>query len=200
MIQRYLAALIVLVVTAVASASTSHVDFCRAAIGRLPIASVDKSVDFATKAAQLEAIAQAVAAESRTPPTGITPRQWAALLLTIGFHESTFSLAVHRGECAHWQCDAHKLKGGGVQYMARSPWQLHENDHTRPVWDQLVGVENTAVQVAAASKMAKVSYYRCSRLRLPMVLATVRGFGGGSCTMPMRGEDARLATFGRLSR
>ncbi len=197
--RRLIVALLLLTTAAFASAP-SHVDWTRAAIGRLPIASVDKSADFATKAEQLEAIAQAVAFESRTPPTGVTPRQWAALLLTIGFHESTYSLAVHRGECAKWQCDARKLKDGGVQYMARSPWQLHQNDFTRPHWAELVGVQNTATQVAMASKMAKVSYYRCSRLKLPMALATFRGFGGGSCTMPMRGEDARLATFGRLSR
>lgn len=79
--------------------------------------------------------------------------------------------------------------------MARSNFQLHENDHTRPVWAQLVGVENTAVQVATASKMAKIGHYRCAKAGVPFPASVFRGYSGASCSFEHPGEKARIGTF-----
>jgi hypothetical protein len=75
---------------------------------------------------------------------------------------------------------------------------MHLNDHTRPVWDQLVGVENTAVQVATASKMAKVGHYRCARLGVPFPESVFRGYSGASCSFEHPGEKARVVTYRML--
>jgi hypothetical protein len=198
MVTRLLVGLAILLASAFAlAASPQHEAWARAALGRLPVTVADRSPERAgAKREQLDALATAMAHESLTAP--VPPRQWVAVLGAIGFRESTFSLDVHAGKCAAWQCDVRKLPGGGVQFMARSSFQLHENDHTRPVWDQLVGVENTAVQVAAASKMAKVGHYRCSRLKVPFPQSVFRGFSGASCSFEHPGEKARLATYSLL--
>ncbi len=191
---RYVAALALLTGSAAASAPSSHELWTRAAIGRLPTYHGDRDVERASaKREQLDLLATAIAHESLTAP--VAPRQWAAVLIAIGFRESTFSLDVHQGICARHQCDARVDRQGGVSFMARSSFQLHENDHTRPVWAQLIGVENTAVQVAAASKMAKVGHYRCARLGVPFPASVFRGYAGSSCSFEHPGEKARIATF-----
>ena len=50
---------------------------------------------------------------------------------------------------------------------ARSAWQLHKNLFTAPVWDQLHGIENTAIQVRAASDALKRAYFTCSHSGVP---------------------------------
>lgn len=194
MVIRSLVALSLLTAVAAADAPTKHELWTRSALARLPVAVADRSPERApAKREQLGALSLAMAHESLTAP--VPPRQWVAALGAIGFRESTFSLDVQAGKCARFQCDARKLPGGGVRFMARSSFQLHENDHTRPVWDQLVGIEHTAVQVAAASKMAKVGHYRCARLGVPFPESVFRGFSGASCSFEHPGEKARVATY-----
>lgn len=193
--QRFVVALALVTGSAVASAPTPHEQWTRAALARLPVAVKDRDRT-EEKRQQLDALALAIARESLTAP--VSPRQWVAVLGAIGFRESTFSLDVHAGQCLRFQCDARKLAGGGVQFMARSSFQLHENDHTRPVWAQLVGVENTVVQVAAASKMAKIGHYRCARLGVPFPASVFRGFSGASCSFEHPGEKARIGTYAVL--
>jgi hypothetical protein len=197
MVMRLLLALMLLATTAWASAPTSHELWTRAALGRLPVAVADRTPERAlAKRQQLDALAVAMAHESLTAP--VSPRQWVAVLGAIGFRESAFSLDVQAGQCLRHQCDPRKLTGGGVQFMARSNFQLHANDHTKPIWDQLVGIENTAVQVATASKMAKVGHYRCARLGVPFPESVWRGFSGASCSFEHPGEKARTGTYRML--
>jgi hypothetical protein len=193
-VKRYIVALCLLVTTA-AFASTPSAEWTRAALARLPIAAADRNrVD--EKRDQLDALAIAIAHESEASP--VTPRQWVAVLGAIGFRESTLSLDVQNGLCRDYQCDAHKHRDGSIEFRARSGFQLHENDHTRPVWDQLVGVENTAVQVATASKMAKIGHYRCAKLGVPFPASVFRGYSGASCSFEHPGEKARIATYNFL--
>ena len=197
MVIRSLVALLLLTGAALADAPSSHERWTRAALARLPVAVPDRAPERAdAKREQLDALTTAIAHESLTAPA--TPRQWVAVLGAIGYRESTFSLDVHAGLCSSWQCDARKLPGGGVQFMARSSFQLHQNDHTRPVWAQLVGVEHTAVQVAAASKMAKIGHRRCARLGVAFPQSVFRGHSGASCSFEHPGEKARVATFQML--
>src|SRR3982751_1744252 len=138
----------------------NHAAWVRAAIDSLPCFVEDRGDP--DKSAQLDAIAAAVAEVSRDAPR--PPREWAALLMTIGYHESTFSLRIHRGQCKPHECDNGR---------ARSMWQLHKNLFTAPVWDQLHGVENTAIQVRAASDALKRAYLRCSPSGVPWLQATL---------------------------
>lgn len=196
MIGRLLTALALITATAAASAPTvsKHEQWTRAALDRLPVAVADRAPERAdAKRKQLDALAAAMAHESLTAP--VAPRHWVAVLGAIGYRESALSLDIQNGSCRRFECDPRKLTGGGVKFQARSSFQLHENDHTRPVWDQLVGVENTAVQVAAASKMAKVGHYRCARLGVAFPESVWRGFAGGSCSFEHPGEKARTATY-----
>ncbi|HTJ17786.1 MAG TPA: hypothetical protein VL494_13495 [Steroidobacteraceae bacterium] len=195
MVKKALTGLMLLTATAYADAPSAHVAWTRAALARLPIATADRS-RLDEKRQQLDALAVAMAHESETAP--VTPRQWVAVLGAIGFRESTLSLDVQAGICLPHQCDALRHKDGSVEFRARSGFQLHLNDHTRPVWGQLVGLENTAVQVAAASKMAKVGHYRCARLGVPFPASVFRGYSGASCSWEHPGEKARIATYNLL--
>jgi hypothetical protein len=170
-----------------AFADTNHAAWVRAAMESLPCFVEDRGDP--DKSAQLDAIAAAIADVSRDAPR--SPREWAALLLTIGYHESTFSLRIQRGQCKPHECDNGR---------ARSAWQLHKNLFTAPVWDQLHGVENTAVQVRAASDVLKRAYFTCSRSGVPWLQATLNGYAGRRCSAQWPGLDQRAATFAQLNR
>jgi hypothetical protein len=170
-----------------AFAESNHAAWVRAAMDALPCFHEDRGDP--GKAPQLDAIAAAVADVSRDAPR--PPREWAALLLTIGYHESTFSLRIHRGECKPHECDRGR---------ARSAWQLHRNLFTAPIWDQLQGLEHTAIQVRAASDALKRAYYQCHRSGVPWLQATLNGYAGRRCSAEWPGLDQRAATFNRLVR
>jgi hypothetical protein len=170
-----------------AFAESTHAAWVRAAMGALPCFHEDRGDPGKSK--QLDTIAAAVAEMSRDAPR--PPREWAALLLTIGYHESTFSLRIHRGECKPYECDRGR---------ARSAWQLHKNLFTAPIWEQLHGIEHTAVQVRAASDALKRAYFTCHRSGVPWLQATLNGYAGRRCSAEWPGLDLRVATFNRLSR
>lgn len=171
----------------IALAESDHAAWVRAAVDSLPCFVEDRGD--AHKEGQLAAIAAAVADVSKDAPR--PPREWAALLLTVGYHESTFSLRIHRGECKPHECDRGR---------ARSAWQLHKNLFTEPVWEQLHGIENTAVQVRAASDALKRAYFTCKRSGVPWLQATLNGYAGRRCSSQWPGLDQRSATFSRLQR
>jgi hypothetical protein len=170
-----------------AFAESNHAAWVRAAMDALPCFHEDRGDP--DKSAQLDAIAAAVAEVSREAPR--PPREWAALLLTIGHHESTFSLRIHRGQCKPHECDRGK---------ARSAWQLHKNLYTAPIWDQLHGIEHTQLQVRAASDALKRAYFTCNRSGVPWLQATLNGYAGRRCSAEWPGLDQRISTFNRLSR
>lgn len=170
-----------------ALAESNHAAWVRAAMDSLPCYHEDRGN--ADKPGQLDAIAAAIAEVSRDAPR--PPREWAALLMTIGYHESTFSLRIQRGECKPHECDNGR---------ARSAWQLHKNLFTAPIWDQLHGIENTSTQVQAASDALKRAYFTCSRSGVPWLQGTLNGYAGRRCGAEWRGLDQRVATFSRLLR
>ena len=170
-----------------AFAETNHAAWVRAAMESLPCFVEDRGDS--EKSAQLDAIAAAIAEVSKDAPRA--PREWAALLLTIGYHESTFSLRIHRGQCKPHECDHGR---------ARSAWQLHKNLFTAPIWDQLHGIENTSIQVHAASDALKRAYFTCSRSGVPWLQATLNGYAGRRCSAEWPGLDQRVSTFNRLQR
>ena len=168
-----------------AFAEGSHTAWVRAAMESLPTYVEDRGNP--DKTAQLDAIAAAIAEASKDAPR--PPREWAALLLTIGHHESGFSLRIQRGECKPFECDHGR---------ARSAWQLHKNLYTAPVWDQLHGIENTTIQVKTASEALKRAYFTCSGSGEPWLVATLNGYAGRRCGGDWPGLHLRMATFKRL--
>lgn len=170
-----------------AFAETNHAAWVRSAMDALPCYVEDR--EDPDKSAQLDAIAAAIAEVSKDAPRA--PREWAALLLTIGYHESTFSLRIQRGQCKPHECDRGR---------ARSAWQLHKNLFTAPIWDQLHGVENTAIQVRAASDALKRAYFTCSRSGVPWLQGTLNAYAGRRCSAEWPGLDRRITTYNRLLR
>jgi hypothetical protein len=170
-----------------AFAESNHAAWVRAAMESLPCYVEDRGDP--DKAKQLDDIAAAIAEVSREAPRA--PREWAALLLTIGYHESTFSLRIQRGQCKPHECDNGR---------ARSAWQLHKNLFTAPIWDQLQGVENTRIQVQAASDALKRAYFTCGRSGVPWLQATLNAYAGRRCSAEWPGLNQRVATFARLQR
>lgn len=202
MIRQALAALVLLVATAALASDVppSRVAWTRAALGSLPVFHEDREA-VAEKAVQLDAIAEAVAVNA-LPPDGIPRREWAALVLAVGYAESTYSLRIHRGECRleKKECDAKRLKSGELVARAKSPFQMHENLFTRDTWSLMTGIENTAVQVTQASAMLRRGFHTCSRAGVPWQVATINGFAGRKCSAQWRGLGERLATQARLMR
>jgi hypothetical protein len=169
-------------------AESNHAAWVRAAVESLPCFVEDRGDP--DKSAQLDQIAAAIAEVSRDSPR--SPREWAALLLTIGYHESTFSLRIQRGQCKPHECDHGR---------ARSAWQLHKNTFTAPVWEQLEGVENTRVQVQAASDALRRAYYTCNRSGgVPWLQATLNAYAGRRCGAEWPGLEQRVSTYHRLVR
>lgn len=183
-------ALAVLLMTQCAHAATNLEAWTQSAIRQLPTFHEDVTSGGRSEAkeAQLTLIASEVAKASRGAP--LPPRQWAALLLTIGFHESAFSLRIHAGDCKPKECDRGK---------ARSPWQLHQNNFNRESWELLVGVENTRVQVLAANELLRRVSQNCvNSTRQPTVPGILTAYAGRRCFQDWPGLNARLATFGSL--
>lgn len=170
-----------------ALAEGNHAAWVRAAVESLPCFVEDRGDP--EKSKQLDEIAAAIAEVSKDAPRA--PREWAALLLTIGYHESTFSLRIHRGQCKPHECDRGR---------ARSAWQLHRNTFNAAIWDQLHGLENTRVQVQAASDALKRAYFTCNRSGVPWLQATLNGYAGRRCSAEWPGLDQRVSTFNRLLR
>jgi len=128
------------------------------------------------KRAQLEAIANAVAAVAQTADE-------AAFLLAWGKAESNFSLRIHRGQCNDWECDAGR---------ARGPWQAHKNGMPEERWEQMIGIENIDVQALQALRHARWALQACPHDR---VRGAFRVLAGRACTSPIRGENERVSTY-----
>lgn len=201
MIGRALCALPLLVATAAYASEPTpkHVAWTRAAIGSLPTFHEDRGA--VGKGEQLDELALAVARAS-SMQTVRPPREWAALVLAIGWHESTYSLRIHAGNCnlANRECDAKRLKDGTLYARARSPWQLHENKLNGDSWPFLTGIENSDIQALEASAALQRGYWQCARSGVTWLQGTINGFAGRRCSADWPGLQKRIATFNQLVR
>ena len=134
------------------------------------------------KSAQLAMIASAVADEARD-------KEEAALVLTIGAHESGLSYRIHTGRCRPLECDRGRAIG---------LFQTHRNGRTEKQWLDLGGLAGTKAAVHAALFDLRRARGLC-RGEPNMPLATLRAYGSGhGCREPLRDEASRMATFRRL--
>lgn len=138
------------------------------------------------KRAQLTAVAQAVASASEQ---GITSRtEWAALVVAVGYEESSFSLRIMDCRCKPLECDRGRARGG---------WQVHRYAEAIPLWDQMHGLANIDAQARVASARLRRGFYTCKG-RGDWVSATLDGFAGARCGSSWQGKERRLATFRRV--
>jgi hypothetical protein len=194
MLARYATALGLLLATAAASATDAppqqHVAFARAALASLPVPKADRTGERAElRQQQLDAFALELARVSATAPR--SPRVWTALLATVGGHESNFDTQLVLGLCKPWQCDHGRAKGA---------FQNQRVSFTADLWPHADG--DIAKQVAMADRSMRRSLTRCERFApYPAhVFRAYRGGGEGSCTIALRDEAARVATYERLVR
>lgn len=156
-----------------------------AALLKLPVYKDDRADE--RKPAQLAAVAFEVS--RLKPPSGVGAKEWRALVLAVGEAESGYSLRIMEGLCRPHECDHGR---------ARSPWQMHENPWTRPVWAELQGFEGLRVQVQAVDGMLKRAYFQCERSRPDGFWAsqTLLAYAGKGCVdrtiAPWRGLELRL--------
>lgn len=189
---QYLTALSVLLVSAVAAADT-HVDSTRRMVLSLPTFKEDR--DSVAKATQLEAITEAVATVSEKPPGGISRRDWAALLVTVAYHESGLSERVMRGDFKPHEADAHMVNGVRV-HRARGLWQNHRNSLNAELWERANG--DVEAQAKMADRGLRGAFWTCARSGVPWLRATLNAYGGTRCGAQWPGLDKRVATFERL--
>lgn len=185
MIRRLLVALALLVTTAAFADSGKHQAWVRAALDRAPVAKADKAPERTELRAQnLDAFAHEIARVSKKAPR--SPREYAALLLTIGQHESNWSTDIVAGRCAAWECDKGRAKGA---------FQGHRLRFSSELWD--VANANIPAQVEMADRALRRSMTRCAPFA-PYPQHVFRAYRGGSCSWELKDENARAATYARV--
>lgn len=175
------------------ASADSHLDYVRRATNSLAIFHEDLA--YADKAAQLDAIAVVVAESSVSPPGGISPNSWAALMLIVAFHESGLSERIQRGDFKPHEADAHMVNGARV-HRARGLWQVHANALNAADWAIANG--NLEAQARLANDGLRRAYWTCSRSGVPLPQGTINGFAGRMCSASWPGLAAREATYSRL--
>ena len=124
-------------------------------------------------------------------------RDVAALTLSLGWHESAFSMRIGRSECHGRECDPRRLRDGTLYYRARGFWQLHQNGMSNAAWAALLGPGSIDAQATEAVRRVRSAFATC---RSSGPLGAVRAFAGNGCSSPLKGEGARLATFESIRR
>ncbi len=156
------------------------------AMARLPVYFEDRA-DPELKAVQLQDIARAIEQASVKPPGGLSPKDWQALLVTVAYWETTLSIRIHQGKCKPHECDRGRSRG---------PWQQKQNVFTRPIWDQLHGIEHVDLQAQAASDFLRRSFGTCSRSGQPWLVGTLNAYAGRRCSdTSWEGLHKRTATW-----
>lgn len=155
---------------------------------QLPVFREDAS-DLERKRAQLALFASALS-ELPRPPDGISRRKWETLLIAKAEGETHFSIRIQEGRCLPFECDRGK---------ARGPWQVHENDFTRADWDQMVGIENTAVETRAADRLLRASFYIC-RSNGDFPASTLSAFAGARCEGDYAKKAQELRRYNQILR
>lgn len=123
-------------------------------------------------------------------------RQWVALLMTIAISESALSERVRLDQYFPHEGDSFVDTDGSIGHRASGLWQVHRNSTNADVW----GSHDLTVQAKMASRLARGAFYMCKRAGVPFPLGVFRALGSGSCTMPLPGEEKRMALFSRLMR
>lgn len=117
----------------------------------------------------------------------------AALLLTVGHHESAWSLAIENGVCEEHQCD--RDRQGRVR--AHSNYQLHVSAvSSREAW------EAARTDVAVATQEAAFALRRargmCRSKQGEPIRMTLTAYAGRGCGGRLPDIEARMKTWKKL--
>jgi hypothetical protein len=157
------------------------------ALESLPVYHLDRGPEQADlKAAQLLSAASAINEAAQGD------RDLAALLVTVGFHESAWSMAIMNGQCGKYECD--RDRHGNVR--AVSNFQLWRVSTSSPeAWE----LAKTDVRVASreAARALKRARGLCKG-EPDMVRATLRAYAGRGCRKRLKDEEARVRTYLRV--
>ena len=166
------------------------------AIASLPIFHEDVGEKFATqKHDQAQMIASAIEkAVEQSTEWPDSPRELAALMLTVAWHETRLSLRIHDGLCKPHECDNGR---------ARGLWQLHvHRSLPRERWLQVAGFppENTtrAAQEAAIALVRSRRMCAVATRGRDWLGATLTAYAGGGCGGRLPDVKARIKTYRRL--
>lgn len=159
----------------------------------LPVARHDLD-EPARKREQLETVATAVAVAAERVRWQGDQRDLAALLVTVGIHESHWELAVGAGNCRPGMCDRDRFgRARAVSY-----WQLHANPWTLPQerWERLAGLELEPTTLAAIE--AALALKRARGMCGPDVRKILSAYAGLGCRRMLPDADKREATYKRV--
>jgi hypothetical protein len=154
-------------------------------VSSLPVFHED--VGAAGKADELAALADAVAARSHGAPR--PPREWAALELTVGRHESNLSSRIIANDCRKHECDSGRARGFG---------QVHRNGLNGADWDAAPG--NIDVQAKLVDDALRRAFHTCERSGVPWLQGTLNAYAGRRCGDSWPGLGLRMATWSALVR
>ena len=114
-----------------------------------------------------------------------------AMLITVGWHESTWSLAIMNGHCPPKMCDPDK---NGVP-RAHSNYQLHSVAVTsRDAWEAARSDLRIATQ-EASFVLRRMRTMCASKTNVDPVRRTLAAYGSGSCSGKLPDIEKRMATF-----
>lgn len=166
-----------------------------ATLQKQPIYKDDLKPKFAeAKTAQLESVAVAIGKASLKPKLPISRRDLAALLIMVAKRESNFSLRIADGRCFAWECDRGR---------ARGPWQQHQDNFTRPIWERLHGFSFVDVQAQSAADALARGYWTCNPAKTGVAdwtMATINGYAGHRCGEVWDGLKLRMNDYIRIRR
>lgn len=156
-----------------------HLDHESAADRYARMTVVAQSIDAAT----LEATCTGPFESANCKPTWPATRpELAALLVTIGWHETAFARHVGAGACKPWECD------GG---RARHYWQTWANPWvSRQTWNELEGLGYVPTTKAAA---AAASVLGAGRRRCGSSGGAIAFYAVSRCSWPGAARRARMA-------
>jgi hypothetical protein len=198
MVGRLIAGLVILGVTAVASADApaSHVARVRLALDRIPKTPEDRASE--TRPLELDALATSIAAVSVKAPRSAV--EWSSLLVAVGSHETNFAGRLLRGECRleRRECDATKGKDGKLYARARGWGQTHRNEKNADLWD--IAETDIVAQTKLVDRQLRIAYWTCARSGVPWVRATLNAYFGVRCGADWPGLGKREATFNLVMR
>lgn len=118
------------------------------------------------------------------PVWGGTREELAALLVSIGFYESTFARHVQSGECRSWECDLGRAHG--IYQQRVGPWLTHEEAEAL----KGTGYMSAVLASVAASRVLGAGLKRCRSAE-----ATIAFYGVHRCRWD--GAASRLQVYRR---
>jgi hypothetical protein len=160
----------------------------------LGVAAEDRGPELAAaKREQSETIATSIATVA-SRQRSMVPRELAAVLVALGWHESKFALRIAEGRCKPWECDRGK---------ARGIFQIHRRDAMSDAqWDALLGTgtEPTLASTREIARRVIAARKRCRSLeaRQDWAAGVFSSLAGRGCIGEFKGRAERVRVFRRL--